>query len=241
MTTASEPATEPADTDTETIDLDLTTCDREPIHIPGAIQPHGILFALSGPDLHVKAVSANVADHLGIDPQTLLNRSGRELLDEASFLAVQDAAIRDDGMAAELLPLCLRSIRMAPGQAAVRATPDGVLLELKLAQTPMKPLAPVTKILTFNSFPSEAFYHDFGVIGRRWGSKIAADEFAPASIIGRGAKLDHMILQRLPADNDEIPERVFDRPFEPKTFATLRAFEQRDSFGKAMLELLFHA
>jgi chemotaxis family two-component system sensor kinase Cph1 len=25
--------------------LDLATCDREPIHIPGAIQPHGVLIA----------------------------------------------------------------------------------------------------------------------------------------------------------------------------------------------------
>jgi PAS fold len=27
-------------------EVDLTTCDREPIQIPGAIQPHGVLLAL---------------------------------------------------------------------------------------------------------------------------------------------------------------------------------------------------
>ena len=27
--------------------VDLTNCDREPIHIPGAIQPFGFLLALS--------------------------------------------------------------------------------------------------------------------------------------------------------------------------------------------------
>jgi len=27
-------------------EVDLTTCDREPIHVPGAIQPHGVLLAL---------------------------------------------------------------------------------------------------------------------------------------------------------------------------------------------------
>ncbi|WRH66738.1 MAG: hypothetical protein RSE13_24965 [Planktothrix sp. GU0601_MAG3] len=26
--------------------VDLTNCDREPIHIPGLIQSHGILFVL---------------------------------------------------------------------------------------------------------------------------------------------------------------------------------------------------
>jgi light-regulated signal transduction histidine kinase (bacteriophytochrome) len=25
--------------------LDLTSCDQEPIHVPGSIQPHGILLA----------------------------------------------------------------------------------------------------------------------------------------------------------------------------------------------------
>lgn len=28
--------------------VDLTNCDREPIHIPGAIQPHGVLLACRG-------------------------------------------------------------------------------------------------------------------------------------------------------------------------------------------------
>ena len=31
---------------------DLTNCEREPIHIPGAIQPHGVLLALE-PGLRV--------------------------------------------------------------------------------------------------------------------------------------------------------------------------------------------
>jgi two-component system, chemotaxis family, sensor kinase Cph1 len=25
---------------------DLTDCDREPIHVPGAIQPHGVLLVV---------------------------------------------------------------------------------------------------------------------------------------------------------------------------------------------------
>ena len=27
--------------------IDLSTCDREPIHMPGSIQPHGFLLTLS--------------------------------------------------------------------------------------------------------------------------------------------------------------------------------------------------
>jgi diguanylate cyclase (GGDEF)-like protein len=50
----------------------LTTCDREPIHLSGAIQPHGVLLALREADLIVCQVSANTGDHLGVEPSQLL-------------------------------------------------------------------------------------------------------------------------------------------------------------------------
>jgi two-component system, chemotaxis family, sensor kinase Cph1 len=28
--------------------VDLTNCDREPIHVPGAVQPHGLLLEIEG-------------------------------------------------------------------------------------------------------------------------------------------------------------------------------------------------
>ncbi|GAB5521001.1 MAG: ATP-binding protein [Rhodothermales bacterium] len=45
--------------------VDLTNCDREPIHIPGSIQPHGVLFVVSASDLRVLQASANAATFLG--------------------------------------------------------------------------------------------------------------------------------------------------------------------------------
>ena len=58
-------------------EVDLTTCDREPIHIPGAIQPHGVLLALDA-DLRVRTVSVNSAAMLGVTPEQAL---GRPLID----------------------------------------------------------------------------------------------------------------------------------------------------------------
>lgn len=52
--------------------VDLSNCAREPIHIPGRVQPHGVLFALREPDLVVVQVSANVADHTGLAADELL-------------------------------------------------------------------------------------------------------------------------------------------------------------------------
>jgi len=40
----------------------LERCDREPIHIPGSIQPHGVLLAFGHPDLRVEQASVNAAD-----------------------------------------------------------------------------------------------------------------------------------------------------------------------------------
>jgi light-regulated signal transduction histidine kinase (bacteriophytochrome) len=44
--------------------IDLTGCDREPIHIPGSIQPHGALLALRPEDLTVVQASVNAAEYL---------------------------------------------------------------------------------------------------------------------------------------------------------------------------------
>jgi light-regulated signal transduction histidine kinase (bacteriophytochrome)/CheY-like chemotaxis protein len=58
--------------------LDLTNCDREPIHLLGAIQPFGFLIAVSTRDWSVQRVSANVGDWLAVAPADML---GRPLLD----------------------------------------------------------------------------------------------------------------------------------------------------------------
>ncbi|MHA6722751.1 HWE histidine kinase domain-containing protein [Sphingomonas sp. RS2018] len=51
--------------------IDLTNCDREPIHILGAIQPIGFLLALTA-DWLVSRTSANVAQFLGMTPEDML-------------------------------------------------------------------------------------------------------------------------------------------------------------------------
>ncbi|MBB5753971.1 ATP-binding protein [Prosthecomicrobium pneumaticum] len=47
----------------DTADLDL--CAREPIHIPGAIQPYGVLLVIDPGTLRVVQASANAAEKLG--------------------------------------------------------------------------------------------------------------------------------------------------------------------------------
>ncbi|HEY4308374.1 MAG TPA: ATP-binding protein [Pirellulales bacterium] len=54
--------------------VDLTNCDREPIHIPGAIQPHGALIVCGAADLTITHVSANAEDVLGSRVEDLLGK-----------------------------------------------------------------------------------------------------------------------------------------------------------------------
>ena len=62
--------------------VDLTNCDREPIHVPGAIQPHGVLLAGRGDAFTVVHVSENALDHLHLTPG-----GGAEVMTESSGFA----------------------------------------------------------------------------------------------------------------------------------------------------------
>ena len=70
---------------------DLTDCDREPIHIPGTIQPFGVLFVLSEPSLTIAQVSENVGEHLPFGVEQVLGRPLSTMLDTASVAEVKEA------------------------------------------------------------------------------------------------------------------------------------------------------
>ncbi|MGK7863905.1 ATP-binding protein [Falsiroseomonas sp. E2-1-a4] len=53
---------------------DLRLCENEPIRIPGLIQPHGVLIALSVADMLVAAGSANLAEATGIDAAAVIGQ-----------------------------------------------------------------------------------------------------------------------------------------------------------------------
>ncbi|MEO7910959.1 MAG: ATP-binding protein, partial [Roseiflexaceae bacterium] len=55
-----------------TAPVDLTNCDHEPIHIPGRVQPHGVLLVITEPDLRIIQASSTTAQHFGLAPEALL-------------------------------------------------------------------------------------------------------------------------------------------------------------------------
>ena len=60
-------------------EVDLSTCDREPIHILGHVQSYGCLISTTD-DLMVNHMSANVATLLGIDPEAAIGLGLRQVL-----------------------------------------------------------------------------------------------------------------------------------------------------------------
>ena len=73
--------------------VDLSDCDREPIHIPGTIQPFGVLFALDE-EMNVTQVSGNVSDHLSLGVDQVLGRPLSAIVDPAGAEEVR-SVLRD--------------------------------------------------------------------------------------------------------------------------------------------------
>lgn len=63
--------------------IDLTSCDTEPIHFIGSIQPTGALVAADASTLRIDYVSANTRAFLGHAPEALLGRPIGDLLGPA--------------------------------------------------------------------------------------------------------------------------------------------------------------
>ncbi|HEX2561079.1 GAF domain-containing protein, partial [Phenylobacterium sp.] len=69
---------------------DLTQCDREPIHIPGAVQPHGALVVLDRSALRIEQAGGGCGELLGAAPEALLGRLLMEAIPGAGGLSLDE-------------------------------------------------------------------------------------------------------------------------------------------------------
>ncbi|WP_324617837.1 hypothetical protein [Mycolicibacterium diernhoferi] len=72
--------------------IDLDNCAREPIHIPGSIQPRGVLVVVQEPEFEIRQVSANVAELLGHSVEEVLGRHLSVLIGPAEADRITQAA-----------------------------------------------------------------------------------------------------------------------------------------------------
>ncbi|MDU6747350.1 MAG: GAF domain-containing protein, partial [Bradyrhizobium sp.] len=68
--------------------VNLTNCDREPIHVPGSVQPFGFLLALVS-DFTICMASENAPDYLGGDIGGLLQKPIAAVLSPAGVAAIR--------------------------------------------------------------------------------------------------------------------------------------------------------
>jgi light-regulated signal transduction histidine kinase (bacteriophytochrome) len=112
--------------------VDLTNCDREPIHTCGAIQPHGILIVLDSADLRIVQVSDNSASLFGIGPSDLLGRVVDEPIGSANAESIRAAAALSDIREVNPIPMSVQTLK-GPTQADAFVHRSGgkIVLELE--------------------------------------------------------------------------------------------------------------
>ncbi|WP_017811648.1 sensor domain-containing diguanylate cyclase [Paenibacillus shenyangensis] len=75
--------------------IDLTNCDREPIHIPGRIQPHGVLLAVTKDSEHqIVQCSANSGELLGRPVDELLGQPLEAIIGEEQLFTLLKGDLR---------------------------------------------------------------------------------------------------------------------------------------------------
>lgn len=75
---------------------DLSFCEREPIHIPGAIQPHGAVLAVQMRTGLISHASANLETFLGCPVKAVLGRPLMEAIGDQASRALLDEGDRVD-------------------------------------------------------------------------------------------------------------------------------------------------
>ncbi len=112
-------------------DLSLNNCDREPIHVPSAIQAHGVLLTASEADFTILQISQNSEAFLGRKPDALLGQSLSVLIDEAQVEVIRGCL---DGEFDNVNPLRLAiSVDQKPQsfEGIVHRTDGVIVLELE--------------------------------------------------------------------------------------------------------------
>ncbi|WP_286178486.1 SpoIIE family protein phosphatase [Arthrobacter sp. SLBN-53] len=114
----------------------MDNCAREPIHIPGSVQPRGVLAVVREPGFEIRQISANVDDLLGRSVDEVLDKDLSALIgiDQANLIR-QAAATFGDLRQRNPLELTVEVRGLTrPFDALLHREPGGILLiEIEMA------------------------------------------------------------------------------------------------------------
>ena len=117
-------------------EVDLTNCDREPIHISGQIQPHGMLLVVREPQLEILQVSENTQDLLGFDAESAIGQDLSLLLDRTQLEKLKACLQKENLKTINPIKLSVKKAGKSLEFDCILHRGEGVLIvELELATT----------------------------------------------------------------------------------------------------------
>jgi two-component system, chemotaxis family, sensor kinase Cph1 len=137
---------------------DLSQCVQEPIHIPGSIQPHGVLLALKEPGFVISQASENTESVLGVSLDEVLGKPLQAVLGSSAAAAVEHSLINT---VLDNTPVYL--LRISPEKAGTQKNFDAIahrykgvlVLELEESQSSEENYAVPNPYKLLNSFMSQ--------------------------------------------------------------------------------------
>src|ERR1044071_2569470 len=109
--------------------VDLSNCEREPIHISGAVQPHGVLLVLAPGSLDILQLSRNTDAWFGVSWQELLGANASRLFDAEKLGRRREITLRDEPRIVN--PLRATTVGGRVLSASVHRASEGVVVELE--------------------------------------------------------------------------------------------------------------
>jgi light-regulated signal transduction histidine kinase (bacteriophytochrome) len=134
-------------------EADLTTCDREPIHIPGSIQPHGVLLVVDRHGLCVEQSAGDTHTLIGIDGRRLIGLPLSMILDPQTMAFVTERLGASSAFVAPIMRLGVASCSGSlPLDLTLHAMDRTVIVELEPARRTMTisgdPIAQLKSLLS---------------------------------------------------------------------------------------------
>ncbi len=143
--------------------LDFTDCDREPINVPGRIQTHGFLIALT-PDWVVDKVSANIEAFTGSPPEAWLGQPLLPRVSPATLHALRNLAVLLFGPDAVQRAFGLVLVDgQTPFDIALHRAGDAIVIEAEPAVTDEREAAALIRAMVArlkHSIGLPEFYRD---------------------------------------------------------------------------------
>lgn len=116
--------------------IDLTNCDREPIHIPGSVQPHGAMIVVEPGTNAVVFASENISAFLGLGIADVIGQDVSSLLGSEVAHQIGNASARSGGGHGSSVVLRAPIKHGEPVDITIHRYLDRIFLELEAPASP---------------------------------------------------------------------------------------------------------